>query len=258
MKTTLVTAAALAMAAAAHADFPASTRNLMQTNLIATTAETIGVDSTTRVYDEWTSPPSSLVGILPVGDVEHADDVTMLPAAVNGTLSNMGFAVANAAATGSGKNLTGGQVAISFYDAATGSPILNGGGFGGFTANLPALNLAPGSSSRIQFGAGALTSLGWVFPTNSVSISLQFLSVTGTGGFAMGDAGVQLRNGGTIGSSTDEVKALLPVFGATPLSWGGAPWADMAWYVDTTAVPTPGTAALLGLGALGVARRRRS
>lgn len=260
MKTGLMILAAAGLAASASAQMAPSRGidRIIQTNLTALTDQTVGAagnDAVARVYDNWTAPPTVLNANYNTGNREIADDLNMLPNGVQ-WLQSLGFAVSNTAATGSGRNLTGGVMVIRFYNQATGAPILSVGGFNGFTANLPTLNLAPGGSSRISFPAGSLATLGFYFPTNAIYASLQFQSVTGTGGFVMADAGMQIRNGGTIGTSTD---ALFDVAAAVPaFNFGGTPAANSSWFIDTESIPTPGTAAILGLGGLLAARRRRA
>jgi MYXO-CTERM domain-containing protein len=210
----------------------------------------------TRVYDNWTAPPTALTGLFTTGGTEIADDLNMQPIGA-GWLDNLGFAVANSNGA-AGSSFTGGVVKISFYRQSNGSVILSNGGFTGFTANLPTLALAPGGSSRISFGPDALKSLGWFFDTANIFASLQIQSVTGTGGFTLANAGMQTRSGGTIGTSADNMFS----FGPTPptgnFNFGGNPVANSAWFIDVDNVPGPGSLSLLALGGLVAARRRRA
>ena len=218
-----------------------------------------GTDAVTRRYDEWTAPPSALNAIMTTGAQEIADDLTFTAAAGVSRLNTLGFAVANSNGP-AGSTLTGGQVIIRFYDLVSGLAILSVDGFNGFTANMPALSLAPGGSTRLSFGANALEGLNTYFDGRSgVFASLQYNSVTGTGGFTIANAGMQIRNGGVVGSSTDSLVGVTA--GPQPtgfFNFGGNPFADSAWFIDTNDVPAPGSVALLGLGGLFAARRRRS
>lgn len=219
-------------------------------------------DVVSRRYDNWTNPPSLLNALFTTGGQEIADDLTFIPGGSLSRLSNLGFAVANSNGV-AGSSFTGGQVVIRFYDVDTGLPILSVDGFNGFTANLPALALAPGGSSRISFGAFGTTGLEglntYFLGRTGVFASLQFNSVTGTGGFTIANAGMQLRGPIAVGSSTDVMFGI----GAGPMptgafNFGGTPLANSAWFIDTNDVPAPGSFALLGLGGLFAARRRRA
>jgi len=212
-------------------------------------------DVVSRVYDQWTSPPSNLTSVFVTGGNQIADDLNMLPVGA-GWLQTLGFAVGNANGA-AGSAFTGGQVRIAFYRQSDGSAIQSINGFSAFTANLPALNLAPGGSSRINFGATGLASLGWYFDTPNIYASLQITAVTGTGGFTLDNAGMQTRAGGVIGSSTDNLWNLGPGGTTGPFNFGGTPVANSAWFIDVDTVPAPGTVTLLALGGLIASRRRR-
>lgn len=244
---------------------PPAVQNVLHTNLTAQIdrGPSGNIDAVTHRYDLWTStaPVSSVLnGVFTTGGQEIADDLhlTALAPGNAGWLDTLGFAVG--IGTGTGTTFTGGVVKISFYDGVTGNAIPSLGGFTGFTANLPALALTgAGASSRVSFPAGGLKALGWFFgDNNSIYASLQIQSVLGT--MPLANAGMQLRGGGTpIGSSTDVLVGVTA--GPQPtgaFSFGGAPLANSAWLVDTDSVPAPGSFALLGLGGLVAARRRRS
>jgi hypothetical protein len=254
--------AALAGAAAGDVVLTGADTNVLQTNLTMTMGGTGSSDAVLRRYDEWTpaaAGTSALTSIFTTGAQEIADDLTFAPQVGVGQLNTLGFAVANSIGP-AGSSFTGGQVRIAFYDLTTGLAIPSINGFTGFTANLPVLALAPGGSSRINFPAGGLTALGWYFDNRpGVYASLKFNTVTGTGGFILDHAGMQTRNGGTIGSSTDQLVGVTT--GPQPtgfFSFGGTPFADSAWFIDTDSVPAPGSIALLGMGGLIAFRRRRS
>lgn len=255
---------ALAGVASADVTLTGGSGNVVNSGLtlMVDTGGQSGADVTIRRYDEWTSPPSTLNSIFNTGDQEIADDLTFVPQIGVGLLTNLGFAVANSNGP-VGSAFTGGQVRISFYDLGTGNVIPSAFGFTAFTANLPALNLAPNGSTRLSFGAAgaqALNGLGWLFGNaNGVYASLKYTTVTGTGGFTIANAGMQARNGGIIGSSTDNLYGIGP--GPNPtgaFNFAGTPYADSAWFIETNDFPAPGSFALLGLGGLFAARRRRS
>lgn len=268
MKRALTAVSILALAAgSATADIvlQGSSANVLHTNLtLVAGADFAGAgDASIKRYDEHTAPPSVLNANFRTGGQEIADDLTFAPQVGVGLLTNLGFAVANSNGV-AGSVFTGGQVRIAFYDIVTGLAIPSLGGFTSFTANLPAMTLAPGAGLRVGFGAAGAQSLnavggGWYFgAATGVYASLQILSVTGTGGFVIADAGMQLRNGGAIGSSTDNLVGI----GAGPqptgfFNFAGAPYADSAWFIETNDVPAPSSVALLGLGGLIAARRRR-
>ena len=70
------------------------------------------VNAVVRHYDNWTNPSSVLTGVFLAGSDEIADDLAMTPVGA-GLLSTMGI---NAANSNAPSNLTGGQIAIRFYD----------------------------------------------------------------------------------------------------------------------------------------------
>jgi MYXO-CTERM domain-containing protein len=195
-----------------------------------------------RVYDNWTVPPTALQGLFASGTNEIADDLAMTG---GGLLTNMGLNIANV--TGA-SNLTGGSVAIRFYDGGSGTFI------SGFNANLPALALPAGGSSRLQFGPNSLNALNIVVPANAF-VSLQWVTFTFAGAGTAADLGFQIRNGGAIGTSTD---GMINVTTNSPISFGGNPLANTALYIEVDdAIPAPAALALLGMGGLVATRRRR-
>lgn len=195
-----------------------------------------------RNYDNWTTPGTVLQGLFASGTNEIADDLAMTPVGA-GWLNNMGLNVANV--TGASA-LTGGSVAIRFYD---------GGGFfiSGFNANLPALTLNTNSSVRLQFGANSLSSLNIFLPQN-VYVSLQWNTFTFAGAGTAADLGFQIRNAPLIGSSTD---GMINVTTSAPINFGGAPVANTSLFIETDNIPAPASLGLLGLGGLLATRRRR-
>lgn len=200
-------------------------------------------------YDNWRSststPPgsSALLGLFAAGGDEIADDLSMVAVGA-GLLNDMGINVANANGP-TGSTLTGGSMTIRFY---------NGGGtfISGFTATLPALALGPGASSRIFFGANALTSLNINLPATCF-VSMQLTTVTGAGGFTLANAGYQIRGPINTGSSTD---ALIDVTTNTTFNFGGSPAANTGLYIKTDNVPEPASLGLIALGGLALLRRR--
>lgn len=194
------------------------------------------------IYDNWTSPGSALVGAFVAGTDEIADDCTTTG---GGLLTSMGFNIGNANGA-TGTTLTGGQVAIRFYDLGTGNFI------SGFNANLPALSLAPGSYSRISFADGALDSLNINIPATGVYVSTQVNSTTWTGGGTSANVGYELKAPILVGSSAD---VLFDVTTASSFNFGGNPKANTAYFLHV-AVPEPTSLALLALGGLLGLRRR--
>ena len=243
---------------------PPAVPNILHTNLTGQIDGNSAGDAVTNRYDLWQSvaPISSVLnGIFTTGGQEIADDLNMtaLPLGNAGWLSSLGFAVANSTGA-AGQTFTGGVVRIAFYNQATGLVIPSVGGFTGFTANLPTLALnSAGASSRISFADGALSGLGWYFgDTNNIYASLQIQSVIGT--MPLASAGMQLRGGGTpVGTSTDNLYGI----GTGPqptgaFNFNGTPLANSAWFIHTDSAPSPGSSALLALGGLIAARRRRA
>jgi hypothetical protein len=204
-----------------------------------------------RTYDDWTSPGTTLQGLYASGASEVGDNLNQIPVGA-GWLDNMGVSVANANGP-VGSTLTGGGGTIRFYSQDANRTFI-----GGFNFTMPALSLGPGFSARLQFSPGALKPLNLFLPQN-VWVTTQFTTVTGTGGFAIANAGVQVRNPPIVGSSTDvmwdRTADSTPPF-SSDFNFGGAPVANMAYYLDTDNVPEPATLTLLGLGALAFIRRR--
>jgi hypothetical protein len=197
-------------------------------------------------YDNWTNPASLLTGLFASGTDEIADDLTTVGPAGVGLLSNTGINAANANGA-AGSALTGGQIAVRYYRLDNGTFI------SGFNANLPAVNLAPGGSVRLQFADGQLEAFNILIPTVGVFMSTQWNSVTGTGGFTIANAGFQTRGPINVGSSTDN---MINVTTATNFNFGGQPVANGGLHIRTNDIPEPASFALLGLGALALLRRR--
>ncbi len=198
----------------------------------------------TRVYDNWTNPNAALTSVFLAGGDEIGDDLSLVGVAGAGILDNMGINVANADAP---SNYTGGQVAVRFYT-------LGGALISGFNANLPALTLAAGGSVRLQFAAGALTSLGIAIPPAGVRVSLQHNTATFSGAGSLANLGFQTRGPNNVGSSTDE---FLNVTTNTTFNFGGNPIANTGIFLDTSDVPEPSALSLLALAGLAIFRRRR-
>ncbi len=199
----------------------------------------------TEVYDNWRAAAqggaSNLQALYRSGGNEIADFLVMTG---GGQLGSCGLNVGNSAATGSGLVLTGGTGTVRFYNGTSGAYI------NGFNFNLPVLNLAVGGSSRISFADGALASMNIILPS-SVFMSVQYTTVTGT--VTLADVSHQIRNPINTGSSTD---GLIDVTTNTNISFNGNPVANGGLFVKL--VPAPSSAALMGLGGLMAARRRRA
>ncbi len=197
-----------------------------------------------EVYDNWRAAAqggaSNLQALYRAGGNEIAELCNMT---AGGQLGSMGLNVGNSAATGSGLVLTGGAGTVRFYNGTTGAYI------NGFNFTLPVLNLAVGNSSRINFADGSLAGFNFILP-QSVFVSVQYTSVTGT--VTLADVSHQIRNPINTGTSTD---GLIDVTTNTNISFGGNPLANAGLYIKL--VPAPSSAALLGLGGLLAARRRR-
>lgn len=197
-----------------------------------------------EVYDDWRATAqggvSTLQALYRSGGNEIADLCNMT---AGGRLGSMGMSIGNSAAAGSGLILTGGTGTVRFYNGTSGAFI------SGFNFNLPPLNLAVGGSSRISFADGALAGLN-IDLTQNVYVSVQYTTVTGT--VSLADVSHQIRNPHNTGSSTD---GLIDVTTNTSIAFGGNPLANAALFIKL--VPAPSSAALLGLGGLLAARRRR-
>jgi hypothetical protein len=178
--------------------------------------------------------------VFAAGSNEIADDLAMIPFGGGSLLDTMGINCANVTAA---SNLTGGQLAVRFYN--------NLGGFiSGFNANLPALALAAGGSTRLSFASGALLGLN-ISLTQNCYVSLQWNSATFSGAGTLADLGFQTRGPINVGSSTDN---LINVTTNTAFNFGGNPLANTGIFVQT---PAPSGLALLGLSGLIAGRRRR-
>jgi hypothetical protein len=199
----------------------------------------------TEVYDNWRATAqggvSTLQALYRAGRNEIADLCNMT---AGGQLGSCGFNIGNSAATGSGLVLTGGTGTIRFYDGTSGTYI------NGFNFNLPTLNLAVGSSSRISFADGSLAAFNIILP-QSVFMSVQYTNVTGT--VSLADVSHQIRNPHNTGSSTD---GLIDVTTNTNIAFNGNPVANAGLFIKV--VPAPTSAAALAMGGLIAARRRRA
>lgn len=197
-------------------------------------------------YDNWTNPPSALLGIYKTGGVEIDDDLSMVNVGY-GLLDTMGLNVANADAP---SNLTGGTGTIWFYGTGADPSVAPYLGAVGFT--LPALNLAAGQSSRIQFGAGALIPANIILPA-SCWVGWQFDTVTFAGTGSIANVGIQIRGPIGVGASGDQ---LYDYNAATMFNFSGNPLANTGLYIKTDFTPEPSTLVLLSLGVVALIRRR--
>lgn len=205
--------------------------------------------SVTRVYDNWTNPPSALTSLFATGGDEIADDVTFAGFSGAGLLSNAGINLANIDAA---SVLVTGTVAIRFYDLGDSSFI------GGFNANYDLSTLSGGglpanSSVRLNFGAGALEGMNLFLPAGGVYVSLQHTAAVFGGDGAISNLGLQTRGPVGVGSSVD---GMINVTTSTPFDFAGNPVANTGIFIDTNTVPEPASLALLALGAAAFIRRR--
>jgi hypothetical protein len=175
-----------------------------------------------RHYDNWTNPPAALTSVFLAGTDEIADDLAMTPVGA-GLLSTMGINCANSNAP---SNLTGGQVAVRFYDAG-------GNYINGFLANLPAVALAAGGSVRLSFAPGSLLSMNIYLP-QTLYVSFQWTAATFAGVGTTANCGFQTRGPIGIGSSLDQ---MVNVTTNTTFNFGGAPLANTGVFIDTEDTP---------------------
>lgn len=139
-------------------------------------------------------------------------------------------------------------VAINFFRVSDGSLI------SGFNVNTGAINLGTGFFTTLN--VTDLDGLDINLDTTDVIVTQSIVSLTG----AANRLGLVSANPVTIGSSVPQLYiSASTVGGGVPgfynITSGGAPIAFNAGY--QVVVPTPASAALLGLGGLAAARRRR-
>ncbi len=200
-------------------------------------------------FDNWRAAAqggsSNLLGLFATGTNEVGDDLSMVNVGA-GWLSAMGLSVGNVNGV-TGSALTGGAGTIRFYQQNVGRTFI-----GGFNFTLPALNLAPGQSSRISFADGALLGLNLFLPSN-IYATIQYTSLTGTGGFTIANGGVQIRGPINTGTSGD---TMWNRTAGTDFNFSGSPLANEAFFIKSDDVPEPASIGLLILGGLALARRR--
>lgn len=144
--------------------------------------------------------------------------------------------------------LTSAEVAINFFRASDSSLI------GGFTVNTGAINLNTGFFTTLN--VGGLDGLNIDLDTTDVIVTQSVLSRVG----AASRLGLISSNPVSIGSSIaplyiDAADVGGGVAGFYNITSGGAPISFNAGY--QVVVPAPASAAMLGLGGLFAARRRR-
>jgi len=233
----------LAAAAFAGPVIPDNRPLVNSINAIAVGEDVVDGNRAVLRYDNWTNPGSLLTGLFRAGTDEIADDCTLVGMSGPETLDTMGINCANIDAP---SNLTGGQLAIRFYDLVGGTFI------GGFNANLPVVALAAGGSTRLSFADGALTGLNITIPATGVYISQQWVSATFSGAGALSNLGYQTRGPINLGSSTDNLYNV--TLGGGSFNFAGAPVANTGLKLST--VPEPASLGLLVIGALALIRRR--
>jgi hypothetical protein len=144
--------------------------------------------------------------------------------------------------------LTSAQVAINFYRASDSSLI------GGFNVNTGAINLNTGFFTTLN--VTDLDGLDINLDTTDIIVTQSVLSLVG----AANRLGLVSANPVTIGTSVPQLYIDASttgggVAGFYNITSGGAPISFNAGY--QVAVPAPASAAMLGLGGLFAARRRR-
>ncbi len=207
-------------------------------------------DPVNENYDNWrgtsSTPPgsSALLGLYKSGTHEIADDLNMVDVGA-GWLNNMGFSVANVDAPG---GLVTGAGEFAFYRQSDGTLI------DAFAFNLPTFStpLAALSSTRLTFGAGALTALNIFLPAD-IYASVTWTSATfdGAGG-TVDNLGIQIRGPINTGTSTD---LLIDVTAGSGFNFGGNPPANTALFIHSDFTPEPASLLLLALGGLLLRRR---
>lgn len=200
-----------------------------------------GAQGNTRAatsYDNWTNPPSALLGTFRIGGDEVADDLQMIS---GGKLSAIGISIANTGTSGTVSVCT---IVTRFYDAADQSLL------GAFQFQTQQLGIGPGSSLRFSFAEGDLSDLNIVLPAH-ILLSLQFTAITG--GAQLSAVGMQVRGPVGIGASEDQ---LLDLTTNTTFNFGGSPLANAGFFVKTDEVPEPATLATIAVGGLALLLRR--
>ena len=213
--------------------------------------------ATVLAYADWSAPQGSgaLNGGLTTGlNRIDGDRVSLVPNGVN-LLSDLGFSFYNLNATGSTSRITSFTAEFNFFDGNT-LAFVDGFNAGTFSlAGLGGGGLAAQSSIRFNFGAAALEPLDIQLP-NDVVITMTVTAVTFSAGTGTDPnlIGQQVRNPVSVGTSTDEL-VLNGSIVADP--FGTGPDGNFSYFVVTNSIPTPASAALLGLGGLVAVRRRR-
>lgn len=180
----------------------------------------------------------------------NGDDTNIAANGVN-LLSAMGINHVNLNVAG--QRLVSGTGTINFFHPVT---FANLGAFG-YNFNYSTLAGGgldgAGASIRLSFADGSLESLGIYLPPASLTTWTIDTAVF-TGGGALANMGIQIRNPTDIGSSTDKL-----VLGSSVITspYAGAPVGNTSIFIRTNSVPTPGALCLLGLGGLVAGRRRR-
>lgn len=198
-----------------------------------------------RSYDNWRypggdPPGQSLIGErLVLGNVEVGDDLLLAswqPSKVN----DIGWSLCNNSATGS---LTFFGATIRFYDNSLAL-------LGTDTATYSGQTFRPGARALVQSSGGFYGRFN-ISTTQAMYMSIEFFATVGVD---PADVGVLYGGPITFGNSSQYIRNMTT---GQLIDLGADPQANLGFFIDTVAVPSRSSAALLATSSFLALRRRR-